>query len=196
MALAAVDVGDHQSCRKNRGDADRQVDEEDRLPAKVGDQKTTESGSGDDGDPGQGAVDAKDRAALLRCEGAQHDRQHLGRHDRAAEALEGAGRDQLGRPVGKPAQHRREGEERGPRQEHRLGPDAIAEAAGGYQEDGVHEGVAVEHPQDLIQGRVQAVDDRRDGDVDDGGVEQGHEETHADHDHHDPGIDTLATGFR
>jgi hypothetical protein len=47
------------------------------------------------------------------------------------------------------------------------------------QERGICQYVGVENPQNLVELGVQTLDDRRDGDVHDGGVEQGHEEPQA-----------------
>ena len=99
MALATPDAWDQQRRQDDGDDADGNVDEEDPAPPQVGDDKATQRRSRDDGETGECSKDAEDGAELLSREDAHRDRKHLRRHDRPAQALQGAGGDQLGRPV-------------------------------------------------------------------------------------------------
>ena len=60
-------------------------------------------------------------------------------------------------------------------EEHQLQAEPVAEAPHGEEEHGQRQAVGVDDPRDGGDGRVQVLDDRRDGDVDDGDVEQRHE---------------------
>src|SRR6266508_1596033 len=104
----------------------------------------------------------------------------------AAVALRDPERDELTGALGEAARHRRQREEHQADQEEPLRPVQVAEAAGGDQQDGVHQDVRVQHPQDLVERRVQLVDHVGDRDVHDRGVQEDHEEAEAERDEHQP----------
>ena len=92
---------DDLDCRDGEGEADRDVDQEDRLPADERGERTAEEHA----DCGAGATD---RAPGTQCASAlmafgergHDDRQGGGREHRRAEPLAGAGGEQRGRAGG------------------------------------------------------------------------------------------------
>jgi hypothetical protein len=85
------------------------------------------------------------------------------------------------------AERRSDGEYHHAGDEHVSRTEDVAQASRGDQEHGIHQAVAIEHPQDLVERCVQVVDDAGDRDVDDGQVEQGHEETQREYRQRQPG---------
>jgi hypothetical protein len=90
------------------------------------------------------------------------------------------GGDELGRILRQAAQHRRHREQRNAPDEHRARPAHITQPAGDDQQRGEDEDVDIDHPQHLVQRRVQLGDHAGDGDVDDRDVQQRHEESQAE----------------
>jgi hypothetical protein len=137
-----------------------------------------------DGDADAGGPDADGPAPLVDREDVGDDGQG-GRHDRrAAEAHQGAGRDQLPRILRVRAGDGRDPEEDHAEQQHALTAVAVAEDAEGEQQAREDEGVGVHRPFELALGGAQAVNrigDRLDRDVEDGVVENHGEE--AEHHH-------------
>src|SRR5262249_332583 len=80
----------------------------------------------------------------------------------------------------KPACGRRHREERDARGEHGPRPDQVTQPARGDDQDGQHESVGVDDPEDVVERRVQPREHVGDRDVDDRPVEQGHEEPERD----------------
>src|SRR4029079_17423512 len=82
---------------RQRGDPDREVDEEDPLPAQEIGEDTAEQHAGRGTEAADSAPDAERDVALLALgEGGHEDRQRRRRDDRRAEALNRAGADQRG----------------------------------------------------------------------------------------------------
>ena len=193
------------------GGGDRQVDVEHPPPAQVGGQHSAQGGPADRGQPDHGGEDAERHAhpltrrclpgwalfcpwgmppdLMARIPLEQHldDDHGLGRQRGRADALQHPGGDQLARDLRRPAQrggHREQGQaggEQPPRPEH------VAEPAGQDQQRGEHQQVGVDHPERLVQRRVQIGDHARQGHVDDRAVQQDRECSQAQHDQGDPG---------
>ena len=107
-------------------------------------------------------------AALARvAEHVGQDRQGGGHDQRAADAHQAAGGDQLVRRARQRRQHRADGEDDDAGAQRQLAAEAVAEAAGGEQQAGEHEGVAVDDPLDLAVGRPELVDQLGDRHVED-----------------------------
>ncbi len=123
-----------------------------------------------------------ENAERLRCQ------------DGTPHALDDAGRDQLGRTLRQAAGDRRQREDGEADEEESLGAKHVAQPAGGDQQHCVREDVGVEDPEDLVEPRVQAVDDARDRDVHDREIEQDHEEAKAEHEQDDPGAPLRLDG--
>ena len=81
-----------------------------------------------------------------RRHGRREDRQGQRRDDRAADALQGARRDQGADARRHGGGGRAEGEDREAHQEHALAPEAVAQRGAGQEEDGEGQGVGVDGP--------------------------------------------------
>lgn len=79
-------------CGDREGDADRDVNHEDRPPSQaervVRDEPAAEERPDDGGQPGDGTDDPVDRCAFGRRVERLHARQHLGHHQRRRDALQ------------------------------------------------------------------------------------------------------------
>jgi hypothetical protein len=143
-ALVVLDVAQ----RQQRGrDADRDVDEEDPVPAdRLGQRAACQQA-----DRGTGgcheAVDADRLGLLPRLREHRHD--HAEDHsggERAADPLDEARGDQESLARREPAGERRGGEEGEAEQEHAAAPDQVAEAPGEQQQAAEGDQVAVHDP--------------------------------------------------
>src|SRR2546428_2425377 len=92
--------------------------------------------------------------------------------------------------LGQPAERGRDREDDDADRKHLARAVDVAEPGRCDQEHRVEQAVGVEHPQDLVEAGVQSVEDRRDRDVDNGQVEQRHEE--AEHEHAQRGHRMIA----
>ena len=161
--------------------ADRHVDEEDPFPAEVLGQNPAEE------DPGRGARAAESSPDPERfvslgplLEGRAHDRERGRRDDRCADSLHRAGRDQDADVPGQPAEERCDSEERQPDEEDQPSSEQIGHPATEEQETSERDRVGDQHPLHRRGGGMQFGLDRRDRDVDDRHVEDGHEERRPD----------------
>jgi hypothetical protein len=116
------------------------------------------------------------RPSPLGREDAGDDRHRLRRHHRTPHPLQGAGNAQLGGILGQATEGGCHREQRHAREEEAPGTEDVAEPAGGDKERRKHQDVGVQDPQDLIERGVYPLDDEGNGDIDDGGIEQGHEQ--------------------
>ena len=166
--------------------ADRDVDEEDPLPAEVGDQIAAQGGAGDRGDTGHRTPHAERDAPLVGREDHRDRGQRLRREQRAADTLDDPEHDELLGRAGQAARGRRDGEDHQPEHEQPLGPEEVTEPAGGDQEDRVDQHVRVDDPEDLVERRVEARAHVGYRDIDDRRIEQDHEEAQAERRQHQP----------
>ncbi len=95
-----------------------------------------------------------------------------GEHDRAADALQGAGEVEEGRVGRERAEQRGEREDPQPDREDAAAAEAVGERAGGEHERGERERVGVDHPLQVGEAAAEVLLDRRQRRVDDGDVEQ------------------------
>ena len=175
------------------GDPDRDVDPQHPLPAEVFGQHAAEQDAGGAAGAGDRAPDPQRFVALgAVAEGGGDDRERGGGEDRGAEPLDGAGGDQL------PGVGRQAAGQRGEREEHQAehedaaAAEQVGEPAAEQQEAAEGEHVGVDHPGQAALGEVERFADRRQGDVDDRGVEDDHELRRAEQDQGDP---ALVAGF-
>ena len=167
-------------------DAERQVDQEDPVPAGVLDQPAADDRAEDRAEQHRDAEDRHQAAHPVRAGRPGHDR-HAERHQHAAaEALEHPEGDQH-------LDRGRRGAERGAEREQAdrgeveaLGAEPVGGPAGQRDDRREREGVARDRPRHRGVGQrvVDAGEDgleRRQGDVDDGDVEDRHDR--AEHDH-------------
>ena len=173
---------DEQRGDRDDGDADRHVDEQHPAPGQpLGDQtaehQAERAAAGDDG-----RVDGERLDPLPALgEGADHQREHRGRGERAADALDGAGRQQHPGRGGEAAGQRGEREDGEAGDEHPAAAEDVARATAQQQQPAEGQRVPVHHPGQAGRGEVQAVLDVRQGDVHHGRVEDDHE-LRAEHD--------------
>ena len=113
-------------------------------------------------------------------------RQRGGEHPGAADPLQAAGEVEQGRVLGDPAEERGEGEDPEADREDAPAPEPVAERAGGEQEGGEGQRVGVDDPLQAGEAGVEFTLDVRQGDVDDGDVEQQHERRDRDQDEGPP----------
>ena len=123
--------------------------------------------------------DADGRAELLAREGRDDDREGQRVHQRPADALAGAERDEPldARRQGAGDGHGREDHEAD--QEHVLAAEAVAQLAAEHDQHGERQDVGVDRPLELRRGRVEIALDRGQRHVDDRVVEHDEEEAEA-----------------
>src|SRR5207253_4402607 len=115
-------------------DPDRDVQEEDRLPAEVLDHPAAERRSKREREAGDAGPQADRAGALLRRERDREDRERARQQQRRADALRGAEADQHAARTREPARERGEREDREPREEHALTSVAVSQDAAGQQQ--------------------------------------------------------------
>ena len=181
MAELGTAFGNERQRQREHERSDRDVDEEDPLPAEVlGQDPADEHARG-----GAGAAESApdpERLVPLRAflEGGRHDRQGGGRDDRRADALDSARADQHRDVVGEAADERGDGEDDEPEEEDPLAAEQVGHPAAEQEEAAERDRIGDQHPLDRRLGDVQVGLDRRDRDVHDRDVEDGHEERGAD----------------
>ncbi len=191
MPPAEPQIGDDGRGEQQHDHADRQVHEEDVAPVERGHQQAAEGRPGDRRHSGDGAPDAERGTPTLRREDVRDDRQGLRHQHRRAQALNRAEGDQPARIRREPAGGRRGGEQGDAGREHDPRPDEVAQPARRDHQDREHQGIGVDHPEHVVQRRVQLRDHVRDRDVDDREVQQGHEEPERDHQQDRPRIPSV-----
>ena len=160
-----------------RDQRDRDVDPEDRPPGPL-----DQVAARDRADRGQPAGDAEEQrqrpAAGAQVEGLHDDRDRGREHERAAQALDRAERDQprLGPAAarGGAAQRRRGREDDHPDHDHPPVPDDVAQPAAEREQGRQRQQVGVDRPLDAAGRQAQVVLDRRRGDGDDRLVDERH----------------------
>ena len=178
------------SARALRDEAERQeqhqrpdgdVDEEDPLPAEVLRQDPAEEHARRGARAPERAPDPQRLVALgALAKGRRHDREGGRRDDRRAEALHGARADQDVGAVGEPAGKRGEREDDEPDDEDQPPPEQVGHPAAEQEEAAEGDRVGGDHPLHGLLGDVEVDLDRRNRDVHDRDVENGHEERGAD----------------
>ena len=157
-------------------DAEREVDEEDPVPAGVGGDEAAERRAEDEGgEAGPGDVgDGLGELVLGRV--AQDDEAADGDHHGAAEALEDAHQGELGEGVGDAAEQGGEGEDGDGGGEDGAGAEAVGDPAADGDEDGEGEQVGRHADVEADGADVEAARHLRQRGGDDGAVEVFHEE--------------------
>ena len=186
LRVLGEDVDDLALGQDHRPDPDRDVEEEDPLPAEAlgddaADQRPDRDRAADHGSP-----DAERGRPVFAVELLADQGQRGGEHPGAADALQPAREVEQGRVLGDAAEERGEGEDPEPDREHAPAPEPVAERAGGEQEGGEGQRVGIDDPLQAGEAGVQFTLDVRQGDVDDGDVEQQHERRDRDQDQGPP----------
>ena len=118
-------------------------------------------------------------AALGGREGVGDDREGAGHHERGADALDGAARDEPGLALREADERAGRGERDDAEEEHAPAPEEVAQAPAGDQQDGERQRVGVHGPLEAGDRRAEVLLDRRQRDVHDGVVEHHHEQREA-----------------
>ena len=159
-----------------RGDPDRDVEEEDPLPAQEVGEDAAEQHAGCGSEAADRAPDAERDVALLAFgEGRHEDRQRRRGDDRRAEALDGPGADQRGLVPRERREERRRREHDEAADEHATAAEDVGGTSAQEQEASEDERIGADHPLKVLLREAQVDLDRREGDVHDRDVEDEHE---------------------
>ena len=181
VAELAPALGDDATAERHDGDADRDVDEEDRGPPESLGQDAAEEDTGRRAQTAERAPDSERAVAggaLLERRG--DDRQARGRDDGPAEPLDGTRDQEHGGRAGEGADERRGGEECCTGDEDSAAPEQIRRPAAQKQESRKGDRVGIDHPLEPGGGETEPVADRRQRDVHDRDVQDHHELRQAD----------------
>ena len=161
---------------REQDDPDGDVQPEDPLPRDPVDDGAADERTHGDGKTCDPGPRTERETALLTRDSSAEDGQRQRRHDRRAESLDRASRDQ---PLGGRRHRcccRSRGEDADADHEHALAPEAIAERRSREHEHGERQRVGVDRPLELLDGRAEVYANdgkrRRDDEV----VEHDHEE--------------------
>ncbi len=186
--LAAVTREEHHGEHED-GDADRQVHEEDPVPAEHVREDSPEQNARGAATGEDEADDAHRLGALGRLGEEDHDqREGHNRDDRAAEALDGACADQELLRGGKTARERGEREDGDADQEEAAMPVQVAQPSAEQEEAAEREQIGVHDPGERGLREAEIVLDRRQGDVHDRRVEHDHEIAEAEDEEREPAL--------
>ena len=172
---------DQRLAERERGEADREVDEEDPVPA----QRLGEQAAGEE--PERASGHRHEDVGAHRA-GSLGDPRELGDDDREdhrrlrgrADALEEARCDQRPLRRGDAAQERRDRERDHAAEEHALSPGQVAEPAGQEQQAAERHEERVDDPGQVRLAEAEVLLDRRERDVHDRDVEDDHQLREAD----------------
>ena len=159
--LGAWRLLDLRERHRDRADPDREVDEEDRLPADAVGEHAADQRADRDRGAGDRAPHAERGAAVAALEGGGQQRQRGREHERAADALQRAREVEHQRRPGERAQRRGDGEDRDPDHEDPAAAEEVGERAAREQQRRERERVGVDHPLQVGEARVQRALDRR-----------------------------------
>ena len=187
LAAGAPALGHDARRRDQPEQRERDVDEEDPLPAG----RVDEHAAGDDAqraaDGGQRAPDAERDVALAA--GGERDgqqRERRGRQQRGADALDGADRDEHLRRGREAAGQRGGREQAEPGEEDAAAAEQVARPAAEQQQAAERERVGVDDPLEAVGGEPEIGLDRGQGDVHDRDVEDDHELRDGEHGEGEP----------
>ena len=176
-----------QPVSRDQGDRDdRQVDQEDRVPAEVGQQPAARHRADRDAEAADRGPQADGLGALGGVGEHGGDDRQGGRHDeRAADAHERPSGDEHAGGARQRRGQRADTEHREAKGQALVAAEAVGERPGREQQPGEHQDVAAHHPLQRGDRQVQAALDGRDRNVDHVVVEVGHEGGER-HRHQDP----------
>ena len=175
-ALGPVGLLEPQVGKDGRDDADRDVEQEDPVPAQpLGDGATHERADRDR-EPGDPAPRAEREGPSLRGNRGRQDRQAERRDDRATDALDGPGEDQDLAVRGEGGRERSGGEHDEADDEHPATAEAVTERGAGEQQHRERQRVGVDHPLELLERGAKVLADHGQRGGDDEVVEGDHEQ--------------------
>ena len=135
-----------------------------------------------DAETGEAGPHGDGPAALLRvAEDVGEDRQRGGHDQRAADAHEGTGEDQLVGRLGQRGGDRAHPEQDDADLQGALSAESVGQAAGGEEQTGEDEDVGVDDPLDLAVAGAEVGHQRGDGHVEDRVVHHDDQQAHAEH---------------
>ena len=150
-ALVDQEGGEHEP-----EDADRNVDEEDPVPAQKVGEDASEQDAGDGSERPDAAPGAECHVPFLPLgEGRHQDGERRRRDDRRAEPLHGACADQRPFAPGEPGDERGGGEEDDSDQEHPAPSEEVSCAPTQQQEAAEEERIGADHPLQIFLGEAQ-----------------------------------------
>ena len=143
-------LGDQEVAGDEADDHDGHVDEEDRAPPEVGEQGAAGDRAHAEAERRDAGPDADGLAALVGvAEDVGQDRERRRHDERAADAHDRPGDDQHRRAAGERRQRRAHAEHREAEGQALVATEAVTHAAGGEQQPGEHDRVAVDDPLQL-----------------------------------------------
>jgi hypothetical protein len=185
--LLVAAFGD-QARGEGEGDqAHRDVDPEHPLPAEPFGEDSAEEDARRAAGAGDRAPDAQRPVALgAVAEGGRDDRERRRRDDRGAEALGGAGGDQLALGRREPGEQRGDPDQQQAGHEDAPATEQVGGAAAEQEEAAEGEDIGVDDPGQVFLGEVERPADRGQRDVDDRGVEDDDELGRTEQDQRQP----------
>jgi hypothetical protein len=178
-------LGDGAADERQRGQADRDVDQEARAPVEIGgvelDEHAADELAADRGDA-EGQRVGHERLHPVRAGvGHAEDRQDLRHHQRRRGALRHARGDEQAGGGSDAARGRGQDEQREADREHPPAAELVAEPPAGDEPGGEGQAVAGDDPLDRVGAGVEVALHRGHRDVDDEEVEDDHERAGEDH---------------
>ena len=144
-------LGEQHGRERQRGDPDRDVEEEDPLPAQEVGEDAAEQHAGGGAEAADRAPDAERDVALLAFGEGRHEDRERGRgDDRRAEALDGPGADQRRLVPRERREERRRREHDEADDEHAPAAEKVGRPPAEEQEAPEHERVRADHPLEVL----------------------------------------------
>ncbi len=184
--LGVAALGHMGPSHRHHGDAERQVEQEDPAPRGGVDEPAAEERTDGGGDTAEAGPRADRPAALAGFERGLEDRQAARREQRRADSLDDPGGDQRVHVRGDRTGDRGRGEHSGADEEDPPPPVPVAQGAAEEDQRGERQRVAVDDPLQVGERRIEVLGDTRQGEVDDGAVEQRHARTEHRGEEHPP----------
>ena len=162
--------------KRNQDDQkrDRKIDKKNGAPGDVLDQPATHHGADSGSDCAKARPGPDGATAFILRKRTTDDGETAGNEERRAESLKRPGSDQLADVPSKSARGRRRGEQRNADQKNAATAVVIAKRTADEQQRGEQKRVGFDHPLQVNGGGVEARLQRRQRDVDDGAVDEGH----------------------
>ncbi len=192
-ARRGVAGGGHEQLAEDQCDDHHgHVDQEDRAPPEVLEQPAAGHRADGDSHAGHGGPDGDGLPPLPAVgEHVGDDRQRGGHDQRAADAHQGPGADELVGAVGQRRQDRPDAHDRQADGEGAAAAEAVAERAHRQQQAGEHQDVGVHDPLELAGRRPELALEAGDGHVDDRVVHHDQQQAEAHDGQHDPAAGIL-----
>ncbi|MDT4849347.1 hypothetical protein FQZ97_834670 [compost metagenome] len=159
--------------QERRQQAQRQVDEEDRAPARAGDQEAAKGGAERGAERRQGAEQAHGAPGLLLRHRVTHEGHGQRHHDRGTETLHGTCGDQQPECWGQAAEERCGHEQDNACEQQPPAPNLVTEAPDADNQCGDGEEVGEDDPLHVLKGGVERLGQGRQRNIGDAGAQRG-----------------------